>query len=155
MLSTRFENWKLRRQRQAVLKSRDRALKGLKGGQLDSAWTEWRGTEGFNLDIIDATIQENISRDLIQQAQKLHVPTSGVGGKNKWMEQEEFGDAYHFRHWRVLSPEAFSELRTAIREEKRQRRKTWAFWVKLAGIIITALTGLIGAAIGLVSVLKK
>lgn len=105
--------------------------------------------------IFEAATQENISRDLIEQARKFYLPTPSMGEEDKWVDQEEFGDAYHFRHWRVLTPEAFNELRAAIRKEKRQRREVWESWIKVLVAVVTILTGLVGAAIGLASVLKK
>ena len=44
--------------------------------------------------------------------------------------------------------------RAAIRNEKRARRETVEWWVKIIGGFITIVTGLVGALIGLISVLK-
>jgi len=54
----------------------------------------------------------------------------------------------------VLTTEAITELRTAIRKEKRERRETVESWLKIIGGFIGVVTGLVGALIGLVSVWK-
>ncbi len=55
----------------------------------------------------------------------------------------------------MLTPEAMTELRAAIRKERRERRETVDSWAKIIGRIITICTGLVGAIIGLVAVWKK
>jgi hypothetical protein len=53
---------------------------------------------------------------------------------------------------RILTDDAARELRHLVRAE---RRETVEWRLKIAGGIIAALTGLIGALIGLVTVLKR
>lgn len=45
-----------------------------------------------------------------------------------------------------------SKLRREIWIERRAR---WEFWLKVIGLIITGLTGLLGTAIGVIAILKK
>lgn len=52
----------------------------------------------------------------------------------------------------ALTPEAMTELRTTIEKERRERRETVEWWVKMIGGFITIGTGLVGALIGLVAV---
>lgn len=47
------------------------------------------------------------------------------------------------------------ELNTAIRQERRARRDEMEWFEKMGGGLITILTGLVGAVIGLVAVWEK
>lgn len=154
MFRTRIENWKLRRQADALLKSQAQALRGLKGEELRSAWAEWKAEKGWELDMISTTIQENETRELIAQAISLYLPIPSRAERDKWVEADDLGVGVAGSGMRlqILTYDAFSELHGAV---IKQRRDNWEFRLKVAAIIITALTGLVGAAIGLVSVLKK
>jgi len=47
-----------------------------------------------------------------------------------------------------------TEVRATIRKEKRERRESVEWWVKIISGLITIGTGLVGALIGLVAVWK-
>jgi UPF0716 family protein affecting phage T7 exclusion len=47
-----------------------------------------------------------------------------------------------------------TELRQAIRRERKERREAFEFWLKAIGGVILVLTGLVGALIGLLSIAK-
>ena len=59
-----------------------------------------------------------------------------------WIESEIGPGRFH------LTPKALTDLRSAIRMERKERREEWTVW-------ITLLVGVIGALIGLVAVLCK
>jgi hypothetical protein len=54
-----------------------------------------------------------------------------------------------------LTPEAMSELNRVIRQERVARLGVWESWAKIVGTAVASLTGIIGAIIGLVAILKK
>ena len=90
-----------------------------------------------------------VSDSLIKEADKLHLPRPQYGEKDEWEENNPPIETGY-----VLTREAIVELRTAIRKEKRERRETVEWWVKIISGLIAILTGLVGALIGLVSVWK-
>jgi hypothetical protein len=47
-----------------------------------------------------------------------------------------------------------SELKLAIRKERYERAQLWEIWLKLPVSFLAALTGLIGAAIGIITILR-
>ncbi len=83
----------------------------------DDLWEEWWGTNGCLYDAIDCEIKQNDTRDLIDRAEKLYLPTPGIDEKDKWVPKEGLG----YGHWQILTPEAMTELRRAIRAENRER----------------------------------
>jgi fermentation-respiration switch protein FrsA (DUF1100 family) len=119
------------------------------GGLLE----EWEGANEWEFEMIDATIKGNLSRDVLAQARELYLPTPTFNDKTRWVPEEEF--IHTGAQWWVLTPEAMAELNGAIRREKQARREIVDWWVKVIGGFVTILTGLIGAAIGLVAVLRK
>ena len=64
---------------------------------------------------------------------------------NEYYYKFNFDDDYGDRH--ILTTAGFHVVRNAIREEKKARREVFGFW-------FAVITGLIGALIGLVSVIK-
>ncbi len=101
-----------------------------------------------------------LSHRLIEEADRLHVPRpSLLDDEGKWdhfrpitvygVPAENYPTIGY-----VLTPEAMVELRAAIREEKRKRGETAEWRVKIIGGLITIVTGLVGALIGLISVWK-
>ncbi len=91
-----------------------------------------------------------VSQSLINEADGLHLPRPQYNDKEKW----DSNCPEHVERILALTPEAMTELRTTIRKEKRERRETVEWWVKIIGGLITIGTGLVGALIGLVSVWK-
>lgn len=91
-----------------------------------------------------------VSHSLISEADSLHLPRPQYNDKEKW----DSNCPEHVERTLALTPEAMTELRTTIRKEKRERRETVEWWVKIIGGLITIGTGLVGALIGLVSVWK-
>ncbi len=79
---------------------------------------------------------------LISIADKLSLPTPPITEKEEGWEESGFSG----RH--VLTNKGITELRSLIRQEKRERYELIFRWVSI-------LIGLIGAIIGLVAVLNK
>jgi hypothetical protein len=112
---------------------------------------EWYGTyASYEYDDIEWSRKRIVSDSLIREADKLHLPRPQYGEKDKWEEDSKppmtAGEA--------LTREAMVDLRAVIRKEKREKRETVEWWVKIIGGLITIITGLVGALIGLVSVWK-
>jgi hypothetical protein len=80
------------------------------------------------------------TRKLVSRAQRLHIPLDDL----KWRDGNH-GNRY-------LDNASEYKLYSAIRED---RRTTWELRIKIITVVVTALTGLAGAAIGLVAIWKK
>jgi hypothetical protein len=151
-LRTRWKNWKLRRERRKLEKEFKRVQAEAREKKDDQIYEEWRGINRWEFDVIDASIMENDSRELLDQAEKLYLPTPGPNDKDKWVPREELPPG---QYWSVLTPEAMMELNAVIRKERGARREVWESWAKIIGTIVASLTGIIGTIIGLVAILKK
>lgn len=79
-------------------------------------------------DLLDAERKENISRDVLDQAEKLYLPTPSVNDNDKWVADDDLGVTR--QHWSILTPEAMTELNGVIRQERRARREIWESWGK-------------------------
>ncbi|MBC8527337.1 MAG: hypothetical protein ISS28_03910 [Candidatus Cloacimonetes bacterium] len=77
--------------------------------------------------------------------QRLLVPMPDIENE-KLYYKFNFDDEHGDRH--ILTTVGFHAVRNLIREEKKRKRAAFGFW-------FTVLIGLIGALIGLVSVLNK
>ncbi len=87
------------------------------------------------------------SRFVQEQAEKLLLPNLKFDSKSEmWERSDDNGK------WR-LTRQAIADLRTAIRNEKRERLEAIRTWLGIVTGFATVLTGLIGAIIGLISVL--
>jgi len=151
-LSTRLKNRKLMVRRQKLEKEFNSVQREAKRKKDHQIVDEWRTINGWEFDSIDAEVRHNDSRDLMDQAESLYLPTPGPNEKDKWIPKEDLNS---FENWSVLTPEAMTELRSAIRKEQREKRETVESWAKIIGAIITICTGLVGAIIGLVAIWKK
>lgn len=83
------------------------------------------------------------TRQLRRLAARLLVafPAQDEDGMYKFMDWDDDEDESPY-----LTDRGFTEVRSRIREEQRHRREVWGFW-------IASVTGVIGALIGLGSVL--
>jgi hypothetical protein len=81
---------------------------------------------------------------LIEEAQRLLIPTPAFDAKEKDGAWEQALTAQHYQ----LKREPLAALRSAIRKEKKERREGLQSWAALS-------IGLVGALIGLFSALKK
>jgi len=103
-------------------------------------WLEYRRTE-------------LVSDQLLKEADELYLPRPQNSDKEKWrMWVPEDDDSTMARQ--LLSAEGMTELRQAIRKERSERRESAEYWLKIVGGFVGILTGLVGALIGLFSVLK-
>jgi hypothetical protein len=151
-LRSRWKNRKLRSRRQTLEKEFNKIAKEAKRKKEQHILDEWHSVNGWEFDSIDAEIKHNDTQDLLDEAEKLYLPTPDRGDQSKWISKD---DLKSFENFSVLTPDAMSEVRTAIRKERRERREVVESWAKIAGSTITILTGLIGAIIGLVAIWKK
>lgn len=151
-LGTRWKNRKLRSRRNDLEKESNKVSREAKKKKDQHILDEWYSINGWEFDSIDAEIKHNDTRDLLDEAEGLYLPTPDRSDQSKWISKENLNT---FENWSVLTPEAMTELRAAIRKERRERREVVESWAKVVGAIITILTGLVGAAIGLVAVWKK
>jgi hypothetical protein len=87
------------------------------------------------------------TRHLLSQAYRRSISTPEHNDDN-WDRTSDTGESY-------LRPQAFAELRSAIRKERKERLEQVQMTAAIAGGIIGACTGVIGALIGLVTVLSK
>jgi hypothetical protein len=151
-VNTWMENRKARARRRKLEKELNSAASEAKRRKDSRILDDWYTVNGWEFDSIDAEIKHNDSRDLMDQAAGLYVPTPGPNEKDKWVSKEDLNS---FENWSVLTPEAMTELRSAIRKERRERREAIESWAKILAAVITVVTGLVGAVIGLVAVWKK
>jgi hypothetical protein len=146
----RIALYKLNRQERKLNAEGERIHKEAREKKDQSIVDEWYGTTAYwQYEEIQWSRKKIPSDALLQEADELHLPRPQYGDKDKWEEDRpQMVTDY------VLTPEAMAELRTTIRKEKRERRETVEWWVKIIGGLITIGTGLVGALIGLVSVWK-
>jgi hypothetical protein len=114
----------------------------------------WLDKNYRDLRHLDYSRRELISDSILNEAYRLHLPTPQHTAKAKWQEWTPEPDEDPGVTKPVLSDEGMTELRQAIRKERRERREVWEFWFKAIGAIVTICTGLAGALIGLISVLR-
>ena len=146
----RIALYKLDRLKKKVDTEGERFLKESREKKEPGIFQEWwEGIGGTHYRYIEWSRKRIESDSLIAQADKLHLPRPQKSDQDKWDDNKPtiiIGD--------VLTPEAMVEVRTAIRKEKRERRETVEWWLKIISGLIAILTGLVGALIGLVSVWK-
>lgn len=116
--------------------------KGGKHEELQEKLAEW-SADG---QLAEHEIEEMVSQRLLQRARRLDVPIpSPLFAK---LEEDEFWDRSNFTGGYILTRKGRAMLRDAVRKEKRERFESKARW-------ITLFTGIMGTAIGLVSVLTN
>jgi hypothetical protein len=150
-IRTRWKNYRLRSSRRKLEEEYKRVVVEARQKKDEGLREEWESRHEWDFTVIDAEIKYNESRELRDRANRLYLPTPEFSDETKWLNR----DPEMMENWYILRPEALTELRTAIRKEERERREVWESRIKIAGVLITGLTGLIGTAIGLVAVLKK
>jgi len=110
------------------------------------SWYADLGNEEISL---DAEERKTITDELIDEAHRLYLPVP------LWNDQSKWDSDYAEPPTRYLTPQAMNELRAAIRKEQAERRAVLEWWLKALGGAVGILTGLIGALIGLIAILKK
>jgi hypothetical protein len=152
-LHTRWANWRAKAHLRKLRKEHGRIKKRAKEKHDSGLLEAWEGEHEWEFGLVEATIKENLSRDVLDQARELYLPTPSLNDKTKWVPEDEF--VHTGTQWWVLTPEAMIELNGVIRKEKQARREVVEWWIKVIGGFVTILTGLVGAGIGLVAVLRK
>jgi hypothetical protein len=112
----------------------------------DESWYADAGCESMEIEYQE---KKAISDELYYQAQRLYLPTP------EYDDNDKLASDYSVLQRRYLTAEAMTELRTAIRKERAERRAVVESWLKVVGGSIGILTGLVGALIGLVAIWKK
>jgi hypothetical protein len=85
---------------------------------------------------------------LYSLAHKLRVPTPNDSKPELWTEGLFAGS-------KRLTDEAFADFRATVRKEQNERWQYWELRLKVLGVVLTGLTGAIGALIGLVATFKR
>lgn len=101
-----------------------------------------RAEAHFEYSYTKALIDELITNHLISIARRVIIELPDYGDETMWKESQYVG------HSKLLSEKGISRLRSDVRKERGERKNIWIPWV-------AAITGLIGALTGLVSILLK
>jgi hypothetical protein len=145
------ELWRLERQLAGTWRSHRRnmeLLKQKKAGAKEMALAMHEAT--LESDTLVDTIESIKSSRLLGRANRLSLPTAHF----KADEDETWVCGY--TGGRYLSRTAQSDLRSRIRQEEKERREAWAFWVKDIFVpAFSVLIGILGATAGLVALLRK
>lgn len=150
VIHDRIALYKLNRREKKLDAEARRVHKEAKEKKNQGIFHEWiRTVFDYEYEHIEWEGRRIASDRLIEDADELDVPRPLNIDKDKWLQ-----DRPDWATGNVLALEAMVELRTTIRAEKRARRETIEWWVKIIGGLITIVTGLVGALIGLVSVWK-
>jgi len=105
--------------------------------QIDMEWTQ----ESLAIDEERRLLTQT---RLLRKARRLLIPTPQFN-EDKW-EESNFKVGMH-----LLTEKAIYELISEIRKAQKLRQELWLSWLPL----VTAITGLIGAAIGLLALINK
>ncbi len=110
---------------------------------IHSIYAEWR----WERDEIEWEIGVAVTQVLMDEAHTLHIPLPPFTDETKWVRYPP--GTIH------LSTEGIQEVRAAIRREKQERREAVRQWLTIRASLITIITGLVGALIGLVAVFRS
>ena len=146
VIHDRIALYKLNRREKKLDAEGKRVHKEAKEKKDQGIFNEWiRTVFDYEYEHIEWERRRIASDRLIEDADELDVPRPVNIDKDKWIQ-----DRPDWATGNVL----MAELRTTIRQEKRARRETIEWWMKIIGGFIGIVTGLVGALIGLVSVWK-
>jgi hypothetical protein len=109
----------------------------------------WYSDFMFEIIALEQEEKTLTSSSLEFEARSLWLPIPSREDDTRWEETHDNTNT------RFLSPLGMTELRTAIRKERAERRAVIEWWLKTLGGAVGILTGLIGALIGLISVIRK
>ncbi len=84
-----WKNRKLRKSRQALEKQYNDAAKDAKRKKNHDILDEWYSINGWEFDSIDAEIKHNDTRDLLDEAEALYLPTPGPNEQAKWISKDD------------------------------------------------------------------
>jgi len=128
-LRTRWTNWRAKARLRKLKREHSRVAKKAKQKHDEGLLEEWEAEHEWEFEIIDAQIKESLSRDVLDQARELYLPTPNFNDKSKWVPEDDF--AHTGTRWWVLTPEAMIELNGAIRKERQARREIIEWWIKV------------------------
>jgi hypothetical protein len=141
-----FDLWQAQRAKSKLDKAYGKEVEALrkasKHQEAEEKLAEW-SADGRQ---VEDEIDEIVSQRLLKRARRLDVPIPSPLFGN--LEEDEFWDRSYSSGGYILTRKGRAVLRDAVRKEKRERFESKARW-------ITLFTGIIGAAIGLVSVLTN
>ena len=140
MLDGMKYRWRLRkleRQLNEIQRTYAKHRKGLSGEEL----VQLRAEEGSEADPVLEKIDVLTTRRFCQIANRLMVPLPDRSDEDLW-EESPYGLG------KVLTSKGIWELKKLIRQERRESREGFLWW-------LAALTGIVGAITGLVAVLTR
>ncbi len=145
----RWTLWKLMTEKRAVQKHYAAIYD--KGVREKKAQADLRGIledQFHEVSEVEENITAAISDYLFTLAYRYRVPTPDYSDKRLWEE------ARHSSR-RLLTEKAMAEFRVAIRSEQKERWQILELRLKVGAAVLTGLTGMVGALIGLVAILRK
>lgn len=155
LVEHRFSEWDLTRRRHRLERQYDADIAAAKA---KGNWDEVNQLEEMKFSETRACIdarEQIVTRRLLAKAEQFTVSLDEITLPN---QQESHWERDAYGHY-SLTRRSFSALRKAVhqaeREYSKERQETWEFRVKVLTALLTAITGLVGAFIGLVALLKK
>lgn len=147
LLRFRYKIWSLEKDIRKISKAYETDIKNARKQKASSAEMESiRQGKQFELSMANEEIMEAHTDWLSEIAHRLMIPIPNAweeSGKDKWVE----GTAVR----RYLNEHGMSEVRAAIRAERKARAELIVMWVPM----ISGVAGLIGTFTGLVAVYMK
>jgi len=140
-LSCKMKLWKLQRKIDKSVRSYEKDIDnarkvGKSTDEIDGLIHELMYISGY----IEDKIEEAQYQLICRQAENFLIPTPRYNKKDGSWEQSDITGRWRFSHATI------SQIKDAIRQEQKHRREHWFGW-------LSAITGIIGALIGLLSVL--
>jgi hypothetical protein len=100
-------------------------------------------------EVLEFEIESLVTRELVRKAEHLFIPIPPRKDSLNWKESSLFENT------KFLTPHGISKLRDSIREEEKKGREARMVIIDLCAKAVAMLTGLVGATIGLVSILSR
>jgi hypothetical protein len=149
-LRTRVALWKIRSRQRKSDRTFNRLVKE-SGKSVEAcsseSWYADLGNEDIGSEIDERLL---MSDELRSEASRLYLPIPSLSDGTKWDSDHTAWSPRPF-----MTHEAITELRSAIRKERAERRAVFEWWLKVLGGTVGILTGLVGALIGLIAIWKK
>ena len=113
--------------------------------EIDSIRTEATMETQF----VELEIDSIVTHELTKKAEKLFLPIPQRDNDEFWK------DSILTENIRHLTPAGITKLRREILEDTKRRRESKLATIEVVAKIVAMLTGLVGATIGLVTILSK
>ncbi len=141
-ISYRLALFKLNRKRGEVVKAISKlAEEARKTGGERRAQEIWQ-TESFDIDMVDDEILGLVTRYLVNKANKRFLPVPSLSEGSDIWDRSNFTGKYH------LTDKGIREIRKMVRQDMKEN-------IEILSPYVTILFGLIGAATGLIAVIKR